>query len=55
MQRRFWRRLAAVLALVLGVGVAAPAAGASARPVAPASTISTAPPVSTNAIDDWWW
>jgi hypothetical protein len=54
MQLKFWRRLVAVLALVLGIGVAAPATGASAAPAGPVAT-PTAPTVSTNAINDWWW
>jgi hypothetical protein len=50
MRGTFWRRAAAVLALVLGIGVAAPAAQASATPTHGVG--------STHAVtvqSDWWW
>lgn len=46
MRMRLFRRAAAVLALVLGVGLATPAV-ASAAPVAGSHTVQTA--------GDWWW
>ena len=49
MRGPFWRRLAAVVALDVGIGVAAPVAQASAHPVSAIGTTHVSP------ADDWWW
>jgi hypothetical protein len=55
----FWRRVAAALALILGIGVAAPMASASATPSAPASTLVggsfNSPGAGGMTAADWWW
>jgi hypothetical protein len=48
----FWRRLAAALVLVLGVGTAGPAAQASAAPKAIGTSTHSA---GVSMQDDWWW
>jgi hypothetical protein len=50
MRGPFWRRVAAVLALAVGIGVAAPAAQASAAPVSAVGSTHQVSPAS-----DWWW
>jgi hypothetical protein len=54
-----WRRVAATLAVILGIGVAASAEAASAAPVKASSTtvshVSTQPGAGRVAVQDWWW
>jgi hypothetical protein len=49
MRIRFWRRIAAVLAIAAGIGVAAPAADASA------ATAKSTQPTTASVMSDWWW
>ncbi len=52
MRERIWRRALAVLALVIGVGLAGPATHSNAATVDPA----TASPTHAVHLDgDWWW
>ena len=59
MRMGFWRRVAVALALIFGIGVAAPTVSASATPSAPASTIvrgsSASPGAGAVTTEDWWW
>ena len=50
----FWRRLAAMLAVLVGLGIAAPAAESSAAPV-PASVAQLPAAGGIHTAGDWWW
>jgi hypothetical protein len=50
MRWTFWRRAAAVLAVIVGVGIGASGVSASA-----ASVGSPGHATSKNAPNDWWW
>jgi len=54
----FWRRVAATLVVILGIGVAASAESASAAPSASSTTVSHATTQSRAGlvtVQDWWW
>jgi len=51
----FWRRLAAALALVLGIGVAAPMTQAAATPKLATSPTPSVQIVVVSSQNDWWW
>lgn len=53
-----WRRLIAVLALIVGIGVASPAVHANADTTSGSATGSTSSASAaglTQPSDDWWW
>jgi hypothetical protein len=56
MRIRFWRRVAAIVALVAGVGVVAPVADASAATtVQSTSTVQHSGAQTQSVYSDWWW
>jgi hypothetical protein len=54
MRLRFWRRVVAALALMLGIGVAVPAVHADAATTHSSSTHSSTT-TSPASFQDWWW
>jgi hypothetical protein len=57
MRNRFWRRIAATLALIVGLGVAAPVASASAATSTSATSVAPASSAPSHGMVayDWWW
>jgi len=61
MRTRLWRRIAATLALLVGLGLAAPVASASAAAPSsasianPAGGVAAPSSVHGKVPFDWWW
>ena len=54
MRLGFWRRLVATLAVLVGLGIAAPVAEASAAPAVTKASVHL-PTGGMSPQVDWWW